>query len=145
MRLSEALRLTWNDTRLQDGYAYVPDTKNGEPRAVFLPPVAVAALGNLPADRGGRPFRFAKSGHLYSLLKVAAIRAGIDLPDRSAFHVLRHTYATWMRRYAGLDERGLVGTGAWKDAKSVQRYVHVVVSEEAGRAALLPTPKRRIE
>src|SRR5262249_14155278 len=31
MRLSEALGLTWNDVRLQDGFAYIPDTKNGEP------------------------------------------------------------------------------------------------------------------
>ena len=139
MRLSEALGLTWNNMRLQDGFAYVPDTKNDEPRAVFLPPVAVAALANRSGG-GSRLFKFSKSGHLYSLLKVAAIRAGVDLPERSAFHIFRHTYATWMRRYAGLDTRGLVATGAWKDRKSADRYEHVVVSEEAQRAALLPTP-----
>jgi len=84
MRLSEALKLTWNDVRLDDGYAYVPDTKNNEPRAIFLPPVAVAALGGLGRD--GKPsdrlFRFSKSGHLYPLLKVAAFRGGVDLPER---------------------------------------------------------------
>jgi integrase len=142
MRPSEVLGLTWNDVRLQDGYAHLPDTKNGEPRAVFLPPVAVAALGNLDG-RTQRVFRFAKSGHIYSLLRVAAIKAEIDLPERSAFHIFRHTYATWMRRYAGLDEKGLIATGAWKDRKSVDRYTHVVVSEEAQRAALLPTPKAK--
>jgi integrase len=89
-------------------------------------------------------FRFRKGGHLYSLLKVAAFRAGIGLPERSAFHIFRHTYATWMRRYAGLDTRGLVGTGAWKDAKSAERYSHVVVSEEARRAEMLPVPGRKI-
>lgn len=141
MRLSEALNLTWNRTRLADGFAYVPDTKNDEPRAVFLPPVAVAALGNLSGGGTAMVFKLAKSGHLYALLKVAALRAGIDLPERSAFHVLRHTYATWMRRYAGLDTKGLVATGAWKDRKSADRYEHVQVSEEARKAALLPTPK----
>lgn len=144
LRLSEALRLTWNDVRLADGFAYVPDTKNGEPRAVFLPPVAVAAMANVQSDRANaRPFPFTKSGHLYSLLRATAFKAGADLPERSAFHIFRHTYATWMRRYAGLDERGLVGTGAWKDRKSAARYAHVVVTEEAQRAALLPTPKAR--
>lgn len=146
LRLSEALGLTWNDVRLQDGFAYVPDTKNNEPRGVFLPPVAVAALGNLSdrgSDGGGRVFRFTKSGHLYSLLRVAAIRAAVDLPERSAFHIFRHTYATWMRRYAGLDTKGLVATGTWKDRKSADRYEHVVVSEEAQRAAMLPTTKRK--
>ena len=74
---------------------------------------------------------------------MAAIKAGIDLPERSAFHIFRHTYATWMRLYGGLDEKGLMATGAWKDRKSVDRYTHVVVSEEAQRAALLPTPKAK--
>ena len=142
MRLSEALDLTWNNVRLDEGFAYVSTTKNDEPRAVFLPPMAVAAMGKL--GRGHQmAFRLSKSGHLYSLLRVAAIKAGVDLPERTAFHVFRHTYGTWMRRYGGLDTRGLVGTGAWKDAKSAARYAHTVTTEEAARAAMLPTPKWR--
>ena len=47
-----------------------------------------------------------------------------------------------MRRYGGLDTRGLVGTGAWRDAHSAARYEHVVVTEEAARASLLPTENR---
>jgi integrase len=140
LRLSEALRLTWNDVRLQDGFAYVPDTKNNEPRSVFLPPVVVAAVGNLERS-GATVFKLHKSGHLYSLLKAVAFKAGVDLPERSAFHIFRHTYATWMRRYAGLDTKGLVATGAWKDRKSADRYEHVEVNEEARKAALLPTPR----
>jgi integrase len=145
MRLSEALKLTWDNVRLEDGYAYVPDTKNNEPRPVFLPPVAVAALGPLTSrtERAGRVFGFAKNGHIYQLLKAVAFRAGVDLPERSAFHIFRHTYATWMRRYAGADSQSLIATGAWKDRKSVDRYVHTVVSEEARRAALLPVGKIR--
>jgi integrase len=143
MRLSEALGLTWNDVRLQDGFAYVADTKTDEPRAVYLPPVAVAAMANVEL-RGGnaRVFRYAKGGHLYSLLKTCAFRASVDLPERSAFHIFRHTYATWMRRYAGLDTKGLVATGAWRDRKSADRYEHVQVSEEARKAVMLPTKAR---
>jgi hypothetical protein len=140
MRLSEALNLAWDNVRLRDGYAYIPDTKNDEPRAVFLPPIVVAALANKTG--GGRVFHFTKSGHLYSLLRAASFRANINLPERSAFHIFRHTYATWMRRYAGLDDKGLLSIGAWKDAKSVHRYAHAVVTEEARRAELLPTPKK---
>lgn len=145
LRLNEALRIKWGEIRLTDGFAYIPDTKNNEPRAVFLPPVLVAALANCSQQQPSeskRVFLFTKSGHLYSLLKAAAFRAGVDLPRRSAFHILRHTYATWMRRYAGLDTRGLVATGAWKDRKSADRYEHVVVSEEAKRAILLPPTRR---
>jgi integrase len=140
--LSEALKLTWNDVRLADGFAYIPTTKNDEPRAVFLPPVAVASLANIGRGEVGKVFRFAKGGHLYSLLRAAAIRGGVDLVERSAFHIFRHTYATWMRRYAGLDTKGLVATGAWRDRKSADRYEHVQVSEEARKAVLLPTKGR---
>ncbi len=146
LRLSEALNLNCTDVRLAEGFAFVPDTKNGEPRGVFLPPCVVAALANHPRgmERNETVFRFRKSGHLYSLLRAAAARAEVDLPERSAFHLFRHTYATWMRRFAGLDTKGLVATGAWKDRKSADRYEHVVVSEEARKAALLPTPRARL-
>jgi integrase len=140
LRLGEALGLTWENTRLQDGYAYVPDTKNNEPRAVFLPPVAVAALANVDRRNKGRVFRWAKSGHLYSLLRQAAGAAGVSLPERSAFHICRRTYATWMMRYAGLNTRQLVGTGAWKDARMADRYAQTIMSEEARKAVFLPAP-----
>lgn len=141
MRLSEALELTWDRVRTEDGFAFVPDTKNSDPRPVFLPPVAVDALSRihgLPRRNPRRVFRFSKSGHLYSLLRAAAAHASVDLPERSAFHLLRHTYATWMRRYGGLDSRGLVATGAWRDRKSADRYAHAITTEEAGRAVMLP-------
>lgn len=141
MRLSEALGLTWNDVRMEEGFAYVSDTKNCEPRAVFLPKVAVDALHDRYSRRtrrSRRVFGFVKGGHIYHLLRAASAKAGIELPPRSAFHIFRHTYATWMRRYGGLDTRGLVGTGAWKDAKSAQRYAHALTTEEAGKAQNLP-------
>jgi integrase len=144
MRLGEALSLTTDNVRLQDGYAFVARTKNEEPRPVHLPPVAVAAIASLSlrdSPAASRVFNFSKSGHLYSLLRAAAAKAQVSLPERSAFHLLRHTYATWMRRYAGLDTKGLVGTGAWKSEKSASRYSHTIVSEEARKADNLPVPK----
>ena len=75
-------------------------------------------------------------------MRAAGARAEVSLPEGTAFHVFRHTYATWMRRFGGLDTKGLLATGAWKDRKSADRYEHVVVSEDARKAALLPTPRR---
>jgi integrase len=141
-RLGEALKLRCDDVRLADGEAFVRTTKNGEPRRVFLPPVVVAELGNHPRGLerpGERVFRYAKSGRLYALLDRAAAAAQIALPDREAFHIFRHTYGSWMRRYAGADSKSLVATGTWKSEQSASRYAHAVVSEEAKRAALLPT------
>lgn len=142
-RLSEALALMCDDVRLTEAFAYLRASKNGESQAMHLPPSVVAELANHPRGLerpGDRVFRFAKGGHVYSLFKAAAFKAGITLPPRQAFHILRHTYATWLRRYGQADERALLATDRWKDRKSVQRYTHVIVTEEARRADLLPTP-----
>src|SRR5262249_48606821 len=71
-------------------------------------------------------------------VRAAAAKAGIDLPERQAFHIFCRTYATMLRRYGKLDLRGLVATGRWKDIKSTIRYTHTIASEEAQRASLLP-------
>ncbi|MBV9588904.1 MAG: tyrosine-type recombinase/integrase, partial [Hyphomicrobiales bacterium] len=93
-------------------------------------------------DRQGRLFRWHKGSRLYTWLDRAFATAGIEVEPRTAFHILRHSYATWMRRYAGLDTKGLVATGAWSDRASADRYEHVVASEEARKADLLPVENR---
>ena len=144
LRLSEGLGLQCEQIDLAREYAYIPDTKTGEPRAVYLPPIIVAALSNHPRglQRNGRLFRFHNGGRLRDMLAMACKRAGVSLPDRTAFHVFRHNYATWMRLYGGLDALGLTRTGAWSDMESVERYAHSEPTAEARRAADLPTPKR---
>jgi integrase len=144
MRRGEVLGLRWRDVHLSESYAGLGKTKNGRPRGVHLPPTAVAAIANLPRH-GERVFRFHSGGHIYSLLRATFFRAGVDLGERNGFHLFRHTWATWMRRYAGLDSRGLVATDAWQDEKSASRYSHVVVSEEARKADLLPSRGMRVD
>lgn len=142
-RLNEGLALTCDKMILSEAFAYVGKTKNGDPRAVHLPPFLVAELASHPRglERGEqRVFRFRKCGRLYTLLKNVRIAAKVQ---KATFHLFCHTWATWMRRYAGLDTRGLVGTGRWRDQKSAARYEHVVASEESKRADLLPTPRSR--
>lgn len=141
-RLSEALKVTMDDVQIGEAFAFIGKTKNGDPRPVHLPPIMVAELANHPRglDREGRLFRFSKNGYLYNLMAETQKKAGLN--KHVTFHTLRHTWATWMRRYAGLDIKGLVDTGAWRDAKSAARYAHVVISEEAQRSDLLPAPTR---
>jgi len=143
MRLSDALKLGCDYTRVAEAYAYLGTTKTGKPRGVFLPPVVVAKLANHPRglDRPGeKVFRFNKNGRLYNLMADTLKLAGITLPPGVKFHIWCHTWATWMRRYGGADKKALIATGRWDDEKSVARYEHAVASEEAGRAAMLPTP-----
>lgn len=144
-RLNEGLALTCDRIALGESYAYFPKTKNDDPRMAHLPPFLVVELANHPRglDRGKQKvFRFRKCGRLYTLLGKVKAAAGPDV-DFATFHTFCHTWATWMRRYGGSDTRGLLSTGRWRDEKSAARYEHVVVSEEAKRADLLPTPARK--
>jgi integrase len=158
-RLGEALQLTCNEVRLPESFAYVRTSKNGDPRPVFLPPHLVTSLANHPRglNRGeNRVFRFHQGGGLRNRLNAAtAMASGLPKPKREKrggqpikqehvldwvnFHTFCHTYATWMRRYAGRDVKGLVGTGRWKSEQSASRYTHVVPSEDARAAVLLPS------
>jgi integrase len=144
LRLSEGLGLQCSKVELQREFAYIPTTKTDEPRAVYLPPVVVAALTSHPRglNRAGRVFRFHNGGWLRGMLADACKAADVILPRRTAFHVFRHNYGTWMRRYGGLDAIGLTRTGAWEDLDSVERYAHSEPTQEARQAARLPTPKR---
>jgi integrase len=140
-RLSEALRLKWSDVHLEENFAYVGRTKNGEPRACHLPGGLVASLNGLSRD-GARVFRLSKCGRLYALLDGAEKASGVSTGDRVAFHIFRHTYGAWMRRYSGLDTTGLVATGAWRSRQAAAVYEHAVTSEEARKADMLPVRKR---
>jgi integrase len=144
LRLGEGLGLQCEHVDLAREFAYIPDTKTGEPRAVYLPPIVVASLAGHPRglEREGRLFRFHNGGRLRDMLDMACEAAGVVLPHRTAIHVFRHNYATWMRIYGGLDALGLTRTGAWADLDSVERYSHSEPTSEARRAAELPTPKR---
>jgi integrase len=141
MRLGDGLGCEIDHLELAGSFQYLPTTKNGRPRGVHLPPTLVAALANHPRgiDRPGeRIFRFHKGGRLYAMLRQALTAAGVAITPRTGFHLLCHTWATWMRRYGGLDTRGLVGTGRWQGQTSAAIYEHVVATEEAMRADLLP-------
>lgn len=139
-RLTEGLSVKVENLRLSEATAFIEQTKNGEPRMVYLPAVLVAALAGHPRglDRKGKLFRFGKNGRLYTWLAEAADSAGVVIPGKVAFHSFRHTYGAWMRRYGGLDTTGLVMTGAWKSREAASRYEHAVTSEEARKADHLP-------
>jgi integrase len=144
-RLSEATSLQVEDVDLAHSTALVRDTKNGTDRRVHLPPTLVAALASHPQglERVGRVFRYHKGQRLYQRLQRVAEASGVAIPDGIAFHAFRHTWASWMRRYAGLDTTGLVATGAWASPDAARRYEHAVASEEAQRADLLPVIGRK--
>lgn len=139
-RRSEGLLLEWADVDLTAGSAFCRTTKNGEPRTCFLPPVVVASLASLPrVDGDPRVFRLCANNRLAEMLDKASKLSGVVIPDGIAFHIFRHSFGALMRRVGGLDTSGLVATGAWKSPEAARVYEHTEFSEEAAKAALLPT------
>lgn len=115
------------------------------PRGVFLhgKPLEDEGIPFLDRDPKRKLFRFHNGGALRALLAGAMRRAGLSFPRRQGgFHLLCHTYGTWMHSYGGLDHYDLTDTGRWIDPASTARYVHTVASAAAKKADLLPTPKR---
>jgi len=148
MRMSEPLRARRRAVDPAAATLALHDTKNGRDRLVHLPPVCINDLRQMfaldeaeasrPPDGDARLFPFHAGGRLRKLLDMTLAEAGVVLPARVAFHVFCHTWATWMRQHGGLDTFDLVRTDRWSDPASADRYAHVVVSDQAKRADLLP-------
>lgn len=152
MRLGEAMSAKIGQVDLNavdaagepDPSIYLPKTKNTQPRRVHLPPKLVVALANHPRglDRPDTERLFSRYGRsrLRDLLIETMAKAGLKFPFRqNGFHLFRHTWAMWMRKFAGLDTSGLVETGAWRSRDMAARYEHLDATEEARKADLLPT------
>jgi integrase len=147
MRMSEPLRLLKSDIDLKNHTALLKTSKNGKPRLAYLPPVVIEAIeDNLmhTPPSGDRLFSFHAGGRLHAMFKQTLKAASVTLPRGVAFHVFCHTWATWMRQYGGLDTYDLLKTDRWSDAESADRYSHVVASEQALRADLLPGAKGKV-
>jgi len=157
VRLSEALRLTWDDIRLSEKAAMVRFSKNGEPRSLLLRTDLNEALAaHKRTTNHEHVFRLRQGGWLkQKLLRAKLMALGIPMPPRPKdgekfrtpphrlkwvnHHTFRHTWGTWMRRYGGADEIGLAQTGNWRDPRSVRRYVHAVPRDEWERVEKLPS------
>lgn len=158
VRLGEALRLRWEDLELEQASARIGRSKNGDPRMLRLRMDLVEGLtAHRPAeDDTARPrvFRFYQGGHMKHLLLRAKLAAlGLACPTRRPkgyrpppyrftwvnYHTFRHTWATWMRIYGGLDLIGLVATNNWRDPRSAARYAHAVARDEWRKVEHLPS------
>lgn len=127
-RVSEALGLQWSE--VGRGVVTFADTKAGDNRTLPLTDAAAAALARA-FDRGARvpfPMRYELVQRRF---RAAAMRAGVEVPDGSALHLLRHSTAT-----ALLDRGvGVRHVQAWLGHKTVtttERYAKVTGASLVG-------------
>lgn len=141
MRTGEALSLLPKDLHLESGQAFLPFTKNGDPRMVELPRRSIAALTTIdtlefaetPLFRTpkGRPYVMRQNGggQIQAAFNKARAAAGLG-PDVTP-HTLRHTWATWF--YAQTtDFVRLRALGGWKSVETVMVYTKLAPRTLAG-------------
>lgn len=160
IRKSEGLNVLPDDVQPDELAAWLRDSKNDDPRMLKLrEDLALRLKAHMEATPGrARLFRFKEGGHFkHMLLRAKLAFLGLPCPARRptgwkppanrlafvGFHTFRHTWATWMRRYGGMDVQGLAATKNWRDPRSAARYSHVVSREEWDRVEHLPTRKAK--
>jgi len=116
-RISEIRKLKWEDVDLETSTAWIMDPKNGEPVQIPLNDAAVGIIAR-QKRRGeyvfchlnGNPYKT----NLTDVIKSAAKKAGVALPPRKAWHILRRTWASMFLQNGG-DVETLRQLGNWKD------------------------------
>jgi integrase len=130
-RLTEILRLKWEDIDLDRGVLYFDqtNTKSGKQREIPIRPELAAVLQERNKVRAIRPeddFVFTWGGRgitrLTRAFETARKRAGLG--EDVTFHVLRHTFASWYIINGG-DPFRLQKYLGHSDMSLTQRYAHL--------------------
>lgn len=125
MRRGEILSLRWLDVDLSQSRLFLPQTKNGEGRMVYLNEGARAVLSSIPLPPeasvtskifgGITPEQVSVTfGRLCRRLSILDFR----------FHDLRHTAASWLRM-SGADIHTVAQLLGHKDLRMAARYQHL--------------------
>jgi integrase len=124
MRRGEILGLRWLDADRKGERVFLPQTKNGEGRVVYLNKLALRVLDSRidteckPKDR---VFPKATGEEVSIAFRRAAKAANIE---DFRFHDLRHTAASWLR-VRGADIHTVAQLLRHKDLRMAARYQHL--------------------
>lgn len=121
MRQGELLALQWDRVDLKRRIAFLPETKNGEARAVPLSSRAVAILQDLPRRIDGRVFPISQ-GLVVQAWGHAVKRAGLE---NLHFHDLRHEALSRLAERGDLSVLELAQISGHKTLQMLKRYTHL--------------------
>jgi integrase len=151
LRIGEALRTDWRHVNWKADSIYIPESKNGEPRAVRMHSQTRRALHRLWVTRGspdvgaifltnrGQPYRDPRG---YKVPSGSPIKKAHATACRRAgiidFHVhdWRHHWASTCVM-AGIDLETIRQEGGWKSLRMVERYAAVSAAHRAEAMAKL--------
>lgn len=121
MRQGEILVLRWENVNKTRRLALLPETKNGEARAVPLTSEALAVLDAMPRAIKGIVFPVERMT-LYHAFNAAVKRAGIT---NFTFHDLRHEALTRLAERGDLSVIELASISGHKTLQMLKRYTHL--------------------
>jgi len=121
MRQGELVSLRWENIDLNRRVAHLPDTKNGESRAVPLSTTATSVLRMLPRSINGQVFPGLTAEAIKRSYIRAVRRAGIE---DLRFHDLRHEATTRLFE-KGLNIMEVASITGHKDLRMLRRYTHL--------------------
>lgn len=145
MRRSEIVGLTWKNVNLKKRFLLLPDTKNGDARAVPLSSQAVSLLEALPRRISGRVFGLTPSAATHAFVR-ACKRARVKYeefcklsgkqPDKSflmdlRLHDLRHEATSRLFESGKLDMMEVASITGHKTLSMLKRYTHLRAEELA--------------
>ena len=128
MRSGEMLALTWPNVNFEKRTAFLPDTKNGNPRTVPLSTRALNAIHALPKSINGRLFTRAIT--VSKRISLALTKAQAAQTESQTFlkglrfHDLRHEAVTRLFE-KGLNPIEVGMVSGHKTLSMLQRYTHL--------------------
>jgi integrase len=128
-RFSEAARLSWEHVDLTRRVALFPETKNRDPREVYLADPLFEMLERRGPGATGELVFVGASGRPYTqpprlfrtVVEELGLNQGRSNRDRVCFHTLRHTAATLAAR-RGTPVKDLQLVFGWRTPSMVFRY-----------------------
>lgn len=122
-RISEALRVQWDDLDLKAKTVMIRKTKISEGRQAHIPVQLLVALANLPRTPGRPVFFYRNRNNCYRVWDTVVKRAKIK---RMTFHSGRHGFATKALR-SGIDAKTGAWLGGWKNIRHfMETYAHAI-------------------
>jgi integrase len=133
LRLGEVLSLKWGNVDEKHGIINVLETKNGQPRPLFITEPILLVLGEIRRGRSnqfifktrdGKHVAWLSNTYRRVVKKLGLNDNVIDRRQRVCFHTLRHTYASWAVM-AGVPIFIVAKALGHKTIAMTQRYSHL--------------------
>jgi len=129
MRRGEILSLYWKHIDLINNTAYLPDTKNSEPRTVPLSTRAIKILNALPRSISGKVFSTTDEAIRLGFYRSCKRAKSADMKKNEPieglrFHDLRHEAVSRLFE-KGLHPMEVAAISGHKTLQMLKRYTHL--------------------